>query len=243
MASIDKVLQMIQDNDVKFVDLRFTDIKGKEQHVSIPARAVDEDWFEEGQPFDGSSMAGWKGIEASDMILIADPDSARLDPFREESTLIFTCDATDPATGKGYNRDPRSIAKRAEAYLKSTGIGDMAFFGPEPEFHIFDSIVWGTDPEYAFFKIGSDEAGWASKIDYEQGNLGHRPGHQGGYFPVPPIDSFQDMRSEMCLLMEQQGVPTEVQHHEVGAGQCEIGTRFNTHVNRADCTHIVKYPS
>ena len=141
MASIDKVLQMIQDNDVKFVDLRFTDMKGKEQHVSIPARAVDEDWFEEGQPFDGSSMAGWKGIEASDMILIADPESARLDPFREESTLILTCDATDPATGKGYNRDPRSIAKRAEAYLKSTGIGDMAFFGPEPEFHIFDSIV------------------------------------------------------------------------------------------------------
>lgn len=241
MASIDKVLQMIQDNDVKFVDLRFTDIKGKEQHVSIPARAVDEDWFEEGQPFDGSSMAGWKGIEASDMILIADPDSARLDPFREESTLILTCDATDPATGKGYNRDPRSIAKRAEAYLKSTGIGDMAFFGPEPEFHIFDSIVWGTDPEHAFFKIGSDEAGWASKIDYEQGNLGHRPGHQGGYFPVPPIDSFQDMRSEMCLLMEQQGVPTEVQHHEVGAGQCEIGTRFNTLVKRADWTQIVKY--
>ena len=241
MASIDKVLQMIQDNDVKFVDLRFTDIKGKEQHVSIPARAVDEDWFEEGQPFDGSSMAGWKGIEASDMILIADPDSARLDPFREESTLILTCDATDPATGKGYNRDPRSIAKRAEAYLKSTGIGDMAFFGPEPEFHIFDSIVWGTDPEHAFFKIGSDEAGWASKIDYEQGNLGHRPGHQGGYFPVPPIDSFQDMRSEMCLLMEQQGVPIEVQHHEVGAGQCEIGTRFNTLVKRADWTQIVKY--
>ena len=239
MANIESVLQMIQDNDVKFVDLRFTDIKGKEQHVSIPARAVDEDWFEEGQPFDGSSMDGWKGIEASDMILIADPDSARLDPFREESTLILTCDATDPATGNGYNRDPRSIAKRAEAYLKSTGIGDTAFFGPEPEFHIFDSIVWGTDPEHSFYKIGSDEAGWASKIDYEQGNLGHRPGHQGGYFPVPPIDSFQDMRAEMCLLMEQQGVPVEVQHHEVGAGQCEIGTRFNTLVKRADWTQIV----
>ena len=241
MAKIENVLQMIQDNDVKFVDLRFTDIKGKEQHVSIPARAVDEDWFEEGQPFDGSSMEGWKGIEASDMILIADPDSARLDPFREETTLILTCDATDPATGKGYNRDPRSIAKRAEAYLKSTGIGDEAFFGPEPEFHIFDSVVWGNDPEHTFFKIGSDEAGWASKIEYEQGNLAHRPGHQGGYFPVPPIDSFQDMRSEMCLLMEQQGVPTEVQHHEVGAGQCEIGTRFNTLVKRADWTQIVKY--
>ena len=221
MAKIENVLQMIQDNDVKFVDLRFTDIKGKEQHVSIPARAVDEDWFEEGQPFDGSSMEGWKGIEASDMILIADPDSARLDPFREETTLILTCDATDPSTGKGYNRDPRSIAKRAEAYLKSTGIGDEAFFGPEPEFHIFDSVVWGNDPEHTFFKIGSDEAGWASKIEYEQGNLAHR--------------------SEMCLLMEQQGVPTEVQHHEVGAGQCEIGTRFNTLVKRADWTQIVKY--
>ena len=186
MSSIENVLQMIEDNDVKFVDLRFTDIKGKEQHVSIPARMVDEDFFEEGQPFDGSSMDGWKGIEASDMILIADPDSARLDPFREENTLILTCDAADPTTGKGYERDPRSIAKRAENYLKSTGIGDTAYFGPEPEFYIFDSVMWDTAPEHAFFKIGSDESGWSSKIDYEQGNLAHRPGHQGGYFPVPP---------------------------------------------------------
>lgn len=241
MSSIENVLQMIEDNDVKFVDLRFTDIKGKEQHVSIPASYVTEDWFEEGQPFDGSSMAAWKGIEASDMILMPDPDTAHMDPFREESTLILTCDATDPATGKGYNRDPRSIAKRAEAYLKSTGIGDAAFFGPEPEFHIFDSIVWNTAPEHTFFKVGSDEAGWASSIEYPEGNLGHRPGHQGGYFPVPPIDSFQDMRAEMCLLLEQQGVPVEVQHHEVGAGQCEIGTRFNTLVRRADWTQILKY--
>lgn len=241
MGSVENVLQLIKDNDIKFVDLRFTDMKGKEQHLSIPARFVDEDFFEDGQPFDGSSMKGWASIEASDMVLIPDPDTAHIDPFREENTLILTCDATDPATGKGYERDPRSIAKRAEAYLKSTGIGDTAYFGPEPEFHIFDSIAWNNDPEHAFFKIGSDEAGWSSKIEYEQGNLGHRPGHQGGYFPVPPIDSFQDMRSEMCLLLEQQGVPVEVQHHENGAGQCEIGTRFNTLVKRADWTQIQKY--
>ena len=241
MGSVENVLQLIKDNDIKFVDLRFTDMKGKEQHLSIPARFVDEDFFEDGQPFDGSSMKGWKSVDASDMVLIPDPDTAHIDPFREENTLILTCDATDPATGKGYERDPRSIAKRAEAYLKSTGIGDTAYFGPEPEFHIFDSIAWNNDPEHAFFKIGSDEAGWSSKIEYEQGNLGHRPGHQGGYFPVPPIDSFQDMRSEMCLLLEQQGVPVEVQHHENGAGQCEIGTRFNTLVKRADWTQIQKY--
>ena len=241
MGSVENVLQLIKDNDIKFVDLRFTDMKGKEQHLSIPARFVDEDFFEDGQPFDGSSMKGWASIEASDMVLIPDPDTAHIDPFREENTLILTCDATDPATGKGYERDPRSIANRAEAYLKSTGIGDTAYFGPEPEFHIFDSIAWNNDPEHAFFKIGSDEAGWSSKIEYEQGNLGHRPGHQGGYFPVPPIDSFQDMRSEMCLLLEQQGVPVEVQHHENGAGQCEIGTRFNTLVKRADWTQIQKY--
>ena len=241
MGRVENVLQLIKDNDIKFVDLRFTDMKGKEQHLSIPARFVDEDFFEDGQPFDGSSMKGWKSVDASDMVLIPDPDTAHIDPFREENTLILTCDATDPATGKGYERDPRSIAKRAEAYLKSTGIGDTAYFGPEPEFHIFDSIAWNNDPEYAFFKIGSDEAGWSSKIEYEQGNLGHRPGHQGGYFPVPPIDSFQDMRSEMCLLLEQQGVPVEVQHHENGAGQCEIGTRFNTLVKRADWTQIQKY--
>jgi glutamine synthetase len=216
-------------------------MKGKEQHLSLPARYVDEDFFEDGQPFDGSSMKGWASIEASDMVLIPDADTAHIDPFREENTLIITCDATDPATGKGYDRCPRSIAKRAEAYLKSTGIGDTAYFGPEPEFHIFDSVAWSNDPEWAFFKIGSDEAGWSSKIEYEQGNLGHRPGHQGGYFPVPPIDSFQDMRSEMCLLLEQQGVPVEVQHHENGAGQCEIGTRFNTLVKRADWTQIQKY--
>lgn len=241
MSSVDNVLQLIKDNDIKFVDLRFTDMKGKEQHLSLPARYIDEDFFEDGQPFDGSSMKGWASIEASDMILIPDPDTAHIDPFREENTLILTCDATDPATGKGYERDPRSIAKRAEAYLKSTGIGDTAYFGPEPEFHIFDSVAWNNDPEHAFFKIGSDEAGWSSKIEYEQGNLGHRPGHQGGYFPVPPIDSFQDMRSEMCLLLEQQGVPVEVQHHENGAGQCEIGTRFSTLVKRADWTQIQKY--
>jgi glutamine synthetase len=233
---------MMSDNEVQFVDLRFTDTKGKEQHVSVPAKAVDAEKFEDGHAFDGSSIAGWKGIEASDMLLMPDPSTARMDPFREENTLILTCDVVEPSTGKGYDRDPRSLAHRAEAYLKSSGVGDTAYFGPEPEFFIFDAVTWGNDMQGAFFKIKSEEAPWSSSLDYEAGNLGHRPGLKGGYFPVPPVDSFQDMRSEMCLLLEQQGVEVEVHHHEVAApGQCEIGTKFSTLVKRADWLQIMKY--
>jgi glutamine synthetase len=171
-----------------------------------------------------------------------DPSTARMDPFREENTLILTCDVVEPSTGKGYDRDPRSLAHRAEAYLKSSGVGDTAYFGPEPEFFIFDAVTWGNDMQGAFFKIKSEEAPWSSSLDYEAGNLGHRPGLKGGYFPVPPVDSFQDMRSEMCLLLEQQGVEVEVHHHEVAApGQCEIGTKFSTLVKRADWLQIMKY--
>lgn len=242
MTSAQDVMKMMSDNEVQFVDLRFTDTKGKEQHVSVPAKMFDADRFEEGHAFDGSSIAGWKGIEASDMLLMPDADSARMDPFREENTLILSCDVIEPSTGKGYDRDPRSLAKRAEAYLKSSGIGDTAYFGPEPEFFIFDAVTWGTDMQGSFFKIKSEEAPWSSSIDYEAGNLGHRPGVKGGYFPVPPVDSFQDMRSEMCLLLEQQGVEVEVHHHEVaGPGQCEIGTKFSTLVKRADWLQIMKY--
>lgn len=242
MTSPADVLQMIKDNDVKFVDYRFTDTHGKEHHLSVPARAVTEDTFEDGQAFDGSSIAGWRGIEASDMILVPDPETARMDPFREQNTLILTCDVQEPDTGKGYARDPRSLARRAEAYLKSTGIGDQAFFGPEPEFFIFDGITWSTDPDHTFYKILSEEAPWSSKIEYEGGNLGHRPRFKGGYFPVPPVDSFTEIRAEMCTLLEQQGVPVEVHHHENGAaGQCEIGTKFSTLVERCDWNQIMKY--
>jgi glutamine synthetase len=236
------VLKMIKDNDVKFVDLRFTDTRGKEQHVSIPAHVVDEDWFESGHAFDGSSIAGWKGIQASDMQLMADPDTANMDPFFDESTLIMSCDVVEPSDGKGYDRCPRSIAKRAEAYLKSTGIGDTAYFGPEPEFFIFDSVTWHADMSGASVKIESEEAAWSSSEKFEGGNIGHRPGVKGGYFPVPPVDSFQDIRSAMCLALEEMGVPVEVHHHEVAtAGQCEIGTKFSTLVKRADWTQITKY--
>ena len=233
---------MIKDNEVKFVDLRFTDTKGKEQHVSIPSHVVDEGWFEHGHAFDGSSIAGWKGIQASDMLLMPDPETANMDPFMDESTMIITCDVVEPADGKGYDRCPRSLAKRAEAYLKSTGIGDTAYFGPEPEFFIFDGVTWNIDMSGASVKIESEEAAWASSEKFEGGNLGHRPAVKGGYFPVPPVDSLQDIRSAMCLALEEMGVPVEVHHHEVAtAGQCEIGTKFSTLVQRADWTQVLKY--
>ncbi len=242
MATAKDVMKMITDNEVLFVDLRFTDTKGKEQHVSVPAKAFEEDKFEQGHAFDGSSIGGWKGIEASDMLLMPDADSARMDPFREENTLIITCDVIEPSTGKGYDRDPRSLAKRAEAYLKSTGVGDTAYFGPEPEFFIFDSVTWNVDMSGARVSIKSEEAPWSTGHDYDGGNLAHRPPVKGGYFPVPPVDSLQDIRSEMCLLLEQQGVEVEVHHHEVAApGQCEIGTKFSTLVKRADWLQIMKY--
>jgi 3-(hydroxyamino)phenol mutase len=242
MATAKDVMKMIADNEALFVDLRFTDTKGKEQHVSVPAKAFEEDKFEHGHAFDGSSIGGWKGIEASDMLLMPDPSSARMDPFREENTLIITCDVIEPSTGKGYDRDPRSLAKRAEAYLKSTGLGDTAYFGPEPEFFIFDSVTWSVDMSGSFVKIKSEEAPWSTGIEYEAGNLAHRPPVKGGYFPVPPTDSLQDIRSEICLLLDQQGVEVEVHHHEVAApGQNEIGTKFNTLVKRADWMQILKY--
>ena len=242
MATAKDVMKTIKDNEVLFVDLRFTDTKGKEQHVSVPAKAFEDDKFELGHAFDGSSIAGWKGIEASDMLLMPDPDTARMDPFREENTLILTCDVIEPSTGKGYDRDPRSLAKRAEAYLKSTGVGDVAYFGPEPEFFIFDAVTCSVEMSGSMVRIKSEEAPWSTGIDYEAGNLAHRPALKGGYFPVPPTDSLQDIRSEMCLLLEQQGVEVEVHHHEVAApGQCEIGTKFTTLTKRADWLQILKY--
>ncbi len=236
------VLKMAKDNEVKFVDFRFTDTRGKEQHVTVPVSHFDMDKFEFGHAFDGSSIAGWKGIEASDMLLMPDPNTANIDPFFEETTLFMQCDVIEPSDGKGYDRDPRSIAKRAESYLKSSGLGDTAYFGPEPEFFVFDSVRWGNEMSGAFFKIESEEGSWSTGAQIEGGNTGHRPTVKGGYFPVPPVDSFQDMRSEMSLVLESMGVPVEVHHHEVaGAGQMELGTRFSTLVQRADWTQLQKY--
>ena len=240
--SVADVMKMVQENDVKFVDFRFTDTRGKEQHVTVPISHFNEDKFTEGHAFDGSSIAGWKGIQASDMLLMPDPATANIDPFFDEATLLLTCDVIEPDTGKGYDRDPRSIAKRAEAYLKSTGIGDTAYFGPEPEFFIFDSVTWNDDMSGSHVKITSEEAAWSSGEQTEVGNSGHRPKVKGGYFPVPPIDSLHDIRGAMCLALEEMGVPVEVHHHEVAtAGQCEIGTKFATLVQRADWTQIQKY--
>jgi 3-(hydroxyamino)phenol mutase len=241
-SAVADVFKTMKENEVKFVDLRFTDTKGKEQHVSVPAKAFGEDKFKDGHAFDGSSIAGWKGIEASDMLLMPDPDSARMDPFYDEPTLVITCDVLEPMTGKGYDRDPRSIAKRAEAYLKSSGLGDTAYFGPEPEFFIFDAVEWKVDMSGSYVKIFSEEAPWSTDAKFEGGNLAHRPPVKGGYFPVPPVDSLQDMRSAMCLALEEQGVEVEVHHHEVAAaGQNEIGTKFSTLVKRADWLQILKY--
>ncbi len=240
--SVANVMKMVKENDIKFVDFRFTDTRGKEQHVTVPVSHFNEDKFTEGHAFDGSSIGGWKGIQASDMQLMPDPSTANIDPFMDEPTLILTCDVVDPTDGKGYDRDPRSLAKRAEAYLKSSGLGDTAYFGPEPEFFIFDSIQWDVAMSGCSVRINSEEGAWASNEKFEGGNTGHRPGVKGGYFPVPPVDSLHDIRSAMCTTLEAMGVPVEVHHHEVAtAGQCEIGTKFSTLVQRADWTQIQKY--
>jgi glutamine synthetase len=235
-------IELIKEHNAKWVDLRFTDTRGKEQHVTIPATEVDEEFFENGQMFDGSSISGWKGINESDMILMPDDETPVLDPFTEEVTVNLRCDIIEPATMQGYERDPRSVAKRAEAYLASTGLGDTAFFGPEPEFFIFDSVKWKADIAGASYSIESEEADWSTHADFEGGNTGHRPRVKGGYFPVPPIDSCYEIRTAMCGALEAMGQEVEVHHHEVAtAGQNEIGVKFNTLVKKADEVQILKY--
>jgi glutamine synthetase len=237
-----KTVSLIQESEARWVDLRFTDTKGKEQHVTIPSSEVDDSFFTDGKMFDGSSIEGWKGINESDMILMPDDEASVLDPFTEDATVIVRCGIVEPSTGEGYNRDPRSIAMRAEEYLKSTGLGDAAYFGPEPEFFVFDDIKWGADMSGAFYRIESDEAAWSSERTFEDGNFGHRPGVKGGYFPVPPVDSLHEIRAQMCDAMEAMGLTIEVHHHEVGtAGQCEIGVGLNTLVKKADEVQILKY--
>jgi glutamine synthetase len=236
------VLKLIKEKEVKYADLRFTDTRGKEQHVSIPARLVDADLFKEGKMFDGSSIAGWKGINESDMILMPEAATAVIDPFFEDTTVNLRCDVIEPATMQGYERDPRSLARRAEAYLKSTGIADGALFGPENEFFIFDSVRSGSSVNGCFYEIDSAQGAWNSGKDYVEGNKGHRPGLKGGYFPVPPIDAFQDIRSAMCDALQEMGMVVEVHHHEVATGgQCEIGVGPGGLVTKADQVQILKY--
>jgi len=240
--STDSVIKTLKDDEVEWVDLRFSDTLGQEHHVTLPSAAVDAEMLEDGKMFDGSSIQGWKGINESDMVLKPDPDTAVMDPFAEQDTMILRCDVLEPSTMEPYVRCPRSLARRAEAYLQSAGIGDTAYFGPEPEFFVFDSVRWKTDISGSFYRIESGEAVWSSDVEYPEGNVGHRPGIKGGYFPVPPVDSLSDLRSTMCRILEQMGVPVEVHHHEVGtAGQCEIGTRFNSLTRKADELMMLKY--
>ncbi|MCF6344154.1 MAG: type I glutamate--ammonia ligase [Devosiaceae bacterium] len=241
MSTVKEILKQIKEQDVKFVDLRFTDPRGKLQHVTMDVNIIDEDTFEEGAMFDGSSIAGWKAINESDMVLMPDVTSAYIDPFFGQTTMSINCDILEPATYQPYNRDPRTTAKKAEAYLKSSGIGDSVVFGPEPEFFLFDDVKYSTQPYNTGFKVDSYELGINSDSDYEAGNTGHHIPQKCGYFPVPPVDSAQDIRGEMLTLMAEMGVTTEKHHHEVGSAQHELGIKFAPLVTSADQVQIYKY--
>ena len=241
MTTAKDILKQIKDEDIKFVDLRFTDPRGKLQHVTMDIDVVDEDMFADGVMFDGSSIGGWKAINESDMTLMPAPETAHMDPFFAQSTLVILCDIVDPVTGEGYNRDPRSIAKKAEAYMQASGVGDTIYVGPEPEFFVFDDVKFASEPYNTGFKLDSVELPSNMDTDYETGNLGHRPRTKGGYFPVPPIDSEQDMRSEMLTVMKEMGVKVEKQHHEVAAAQHELGVMFDEMTINADKVQIYKY--
>ncbi len=236
------LLAAIKEHDAKFIDLRFTDTIGKEQHITIPVSAVDDDFIEYGKMIDGSSFKGWQKIHQSDLALLPDLNTALPDPFYQDNTLFIRCNVVDPQTMLGYDRDPRSLAQRAETYLQSTGIADQALFGPEPEFFVFDDVRWETSMSGSFYKIDSEEAHWNSGKVIDGGNIGHRPGVKGGYFPVPPVDSSQDLRSAISQTLEALGIVVEAHHHEVAtANQCEIATRFNTLTKKADELQILKY--
>ncbi len=238
----ENVLNLIEENDIKYVDLRFVDTLGKEQHMTIPASQVDKDFLEEGKLFDGSSIKGWQKINCSDMILMPDSEAAVMDPFYEIPTLNLRCNIVDPSNMLDYERDPRSLAKRAEAYLKSTGIADTCYFGPEPEFFLFNDMRFSINIQGASYRVDSEEGCWNSDTDYDGGNSGHRPRVKGGYFPVPPVDSSQDLRSYMCELMEKMGMEVEAHHHEVATGnQNEISTKFASLLRKADDLLNYKY--
>ncbi|MFN3291966.1 MAG: type I glutamate--ammonia ligase [Gemmobacter sp.] len=239
MSKVQDVLKLMKDEEVEYVDVRFTDPKGKIQHVTLMAHLVDEDWFEEGFMFDGSSIAGWKSIDQSDMKLIPDPTSVYIDPFYAEKTLCIHCNVVEPDTGEPYSRDPRGTALKAEAYLKASGIGDVAYMGPEAEFFIFDDVRYSVTPSKVAYQIDAAAAAWNTDTEYESGNLAHRAAHKGGYFPVNPIDEAQDLRSEMLSTMKRMGMKVDKHHHEVATCQHELGLVFGTLTAQAD--NILKY--
>jgi glutamine synthetase len=241
MTSATDIIEKIKKENIKFVDLRFTDPRGKMQHVTMEAKLMDEGAFADGIMFDGSSIAGWKVINESDMTLMPDKATAHMDPFFAQSSLAIFCDVLEPLTGEHYERDPRGIARKAEAYLNQSGIGDKVFFGPEAEFFIFDDVRFATDPYNTGFRLDSSELPSNMGTEYEMGNLGHRPRTKGGYFPVPPIDSCQDIRSEMLSVMSEMGVETEKHHHEVASAQHELGVKFGPMTRMADALQIYKY--
>ncbi len=232
--AVGKVMEMLKEHSVEYVDLRFTDPRGKWQHTAQHVSTIEEETFKDGIMFDGSSIAGWKAINESDMILMPDPDTATMDPFAAKPSLILVCDIVEPSTGQPYNRDPRSTAKKAEAYVKASGVGDAVYFGPEAEFFIFDSVKFGTGGNYGIYQVDSQEGPQASMKDYPEGNMGHRPAIKGGYFPVPPVDSESDLRAEMLSTMGEMGVVIEKHHHEVAQSQHELGIKFGPMVKLAD---------
>ncbi len=240
--SIGNVLDLIKEHEARYIDLRFIDMVGKDHHITLPTHCVDENFLTHGKPIDGSSITGWREIHQSDMILKPDPETVFVDPFTEESTLVIRCDVYEPDSETPYIRCPRSIAKRAEAYLKASGIADTCYMGPEPEFFIFDDVRWGTSMSGAFYKFDSIEAAWNSGKKYPEANMGHRPTIKGGYFPLPPVDSSQDIRSAMSSVLESLGITVEAHHHEVAtANQNEISTKFNTLLKKADELMTMKY--
>ena len=239
--SADAVLQMIKDEDAAYVDIRFTDVRGKLQHVTVDVDLVDEDFLEEGFMFDGSSIAGWKSIENSDMKLIPDTTSAYVDPFYAEKTICIHCSIVAPDTGEAYERDPRGTAEKAEAYLKSSGIGDVAYMGPEAEFFLFDDVRYSNTINKVSYEVDATDASWNTDTEYEMGNMGHRPGVKGGYFPVNPIDEAQDLRSEMLSTMKRLGMKVDKHHHEVASCQHELGLIFDSLTKQADELQKYKY--
>ncbi len=241
MSDANPVLKSIEDNDVKYVDLRFTDPRGKWQHLAMDVNMVDEEMFEDGVMFDGSSIAGWKDISQSDMTLAPDPGTATMDPFAAQNSLIVFCDVIEPTTGEAYSRDPRSLAKRAETHLSFTGVGDRAMFGPEAEFFVFDDVRFNVGMNACSYAIDQEEGPYNSDRRFEGGNTGHRPPAKGGYFPVPPVDSMGDLRAEMTTIMREMGLDTEKHHHEVAPAQNELGIRGGDLVRTADMMQIYKY--
>ncbi len=241
MSAANKILQEIKDKDVQYVDLRFTDTRGRVHHVTFDIGMVDEDFLEEGTMFDGSSIAGWKAINESDMLLKPDLSSAYIDPFYQQTTLFLFCDVLNPDTAEPYNRDSRSMAKKALAYVQSSGVGDTVFFGPEAEFFVFDDVRWNTAPHDTRYSFDSSELPANTGAEYAEGNLGHRPSTKGGYFPVNPVDSGQDLRGEMLAVMRDLGLDPEKHHHEVAPAQHELGLKFSDLLTMADRMQLYKY--